>query len=231
MDSITWMENTKENTIMSYDQKELQMGTSIEHEHTQDDRLAAKIAADHLREDPHYYSKLNKAGLAQEEVAPLQSDNLGSDLDECGADVAVIKIDAVSTGPKKTGGEAQPAKPLTSSNLASGTPRPLTSDTLQAPKGDNTVGVGKTPPKMGGKDSSNGDLNVKGTKLKDEEGNSKPNNISYGKTPSMPGTNSNSDPTDFFAKQISKALKPESPRSMEFIPANVSEGGSSLKKK
>jgi hypothetical protein len=45
---------------------ELEMGTRIEHEHTQDDALARKLAADHLREDPHYYSKLQAAGLDED---------------------------------------------------------------------------------------------------------------------------------------------------------------------
>jgi len=37
---------------------ELKQGTQEEFEHTDDPRIAQKIAMDHLREDPHYYSKL-----------------------------------------------------------------------------------------------------------------------------------------------------------------------------
>jgi len=44
-------------------QKQLAMGIEVEHEHTSDNRIAKKIAMDHLKEDPIYYTKLNKAGL------------------------------------------------------------------------------------------------------------------------------------------------------------------------
>jgi len=48
----------------AFDQKELAMGIKSEMEHTNDAMLAKKIAKDHLAgEDPHYYSKLLKAGL------------------------------------------------------------------------------------------------------------------------------------------------------------------------
>ena len=49
--------------------REMIIGTEVEHEHTQDDALAAKICNDHLREDPHYYSKLMAAGLVDEPKA------------------------------------------------------------------------------------------------------------------------------------------------------------------
>lgn len=45
------------------DPKELEMGIEVEKEHTDDEELAKKIALDHLAEDPHYYTKLKKAGL------------------------------------------------------------------------------------------------------------------------------------------------------------------------
>ena len=48
------------------DNNELETGTGIEHEHTQDDALARKIATDHIKEDPHYYSKLKAAGLDED---------------------------------------------------------------------------------------------------------------------------------------------------------------------
>ena len=47
----------------AYDAKELAAGTKEEMEHTDDPKEAEKIAKDHLREDPKYYSKLKKAGL------------------------------------------------------------------------------------------------------------------------------------------------------------------------
>lgn len=48
------------------DPSELSMGIKVEMEHTKDSKLAREIALDHLTEDPHYYSKLKHAGLADE---------------------------------------------------------------------------------------------------------------------------------------------------------------------
>ena len=48
------------------DPKELAMGIKVEMEHTKNAKLAKEIAMDHLTEDSHYYSKLKKAGLADE---------------------------------------------------------------------------------------------------------------------------------------------------------------------
>ena len=45
---------------------ELSMGQTVEMEHTTDPSIAAEIALDHLSEDPHYYTKLRKSGLASE---------------------------------------------------------------------------------------------------------------------------------------------------------------------
>jgi hypothetical protein len=45
------------------DSEQLQIGIEVEKEHTDDEKLAEKIARDHLAEDPHYYTKLMKAGL------------------------------------------------------------------------------------------------------------------------------------------------------------------------
>lgn len=42
---------------------ELEKGTKHEMEHTTDERTAKIIAAQHLKDDPHYYSKLDKAGI------------------------------------------------------------------------------------------------------------------------------------------------------------------------
>jgi hypothetical protein len=54
------------------DQKEFDKGIGTEKEHTDDEFTAAKIAGDHLKEDPKYYTKLSDAGLEEEDV------------DECG---------------------------------------------------------------------------------------------------------------------------------------------------
>jgi hypothetical protein len=45
------------------DAEQLQIGIEVEKEHTDNEKLAEKIARDHLAEDPHYYTKLKKAGL------------------------------------------------------------------------------------------------------------------------------------------------------------------------
>jgi len=49
------------------DQKEFNKGIGTEKEHTDDEFVAAKIAGDHLKEDPHYYTKLHGAGLEEED--------------------------------------------------------------------------------------------------------------------------------------------------------------------
>lgn len=45
---------------------ELAMGVQVEMEHTNDLKVATEIALDHLSEEPHYYTKLNQAGLTDE---------------------------------------------------------------------------------------------------------------------------------------------------------------------
>ena len=48
------------------DPVELSLGQTVETEHTADPDIATEIALDHLSEDPNYYTKLKKAGLAKE---------------------------------------------------------------------------------------------------------------------------------------------------------------------
>lgn len=48
------------------DPAELAMGSTVEMEHTTDPDIATEIALDHLTDDPQYYTKLKKAGLAKE---------------------------------------------------------------------------------------------------------------------------------------------------------------------
>jgi len=43
---------------VEYNDEQMQMGIEIEHEHTVDDDVAAKIARDHIAEIPDYYSRL-----------------------------------------------------------------------------------------------------------------------------------------------------------------------------
>jgi hypothetical protein len=46
--------------------KQLEKGIEVEKEHGGTDIEAAKIAIDHLKEDPKYYTKLDKAGLEED---------------------------------------------------------------------------------------------------------------------------------------------------------------------
>lgn len=46
--------------------REIEMGVTVEKEHTKIPWKAAIIAGTHLKEDPKYYTKLKKAGLADE---------------------------------------------------------------------------------------------------------------------------------------------------------------------
>jgi DNA-directed RNA polymerase subunit RPC12/RpoP len=48
--------------------KQIKKGIEVEMEHTDDPKLALKIAMDHIKEDPKYYDKLAKAGLEEEEA-------------------------------------------------------------------------------------------------------------------------------------------------------------------
>lgn len=50
------------------DPKELEMGMKHELEHTSDPEVAKEIALDHLAEDPHYYSRLKKAGIGEHKL-------------------------------------------------------------------------------------------------------------------------------------------------------------------
>jgi hypothetical protein len=50
----------KHNVDIEKLKKELDMGLSVEKEHTKDENTAKKIAMDHLFEDPEYYTKLSK---------------------------------------------------------------------------------------------------------------------------------------------------------------------------
>lgn len=43
-----------------YDKKELEMGMKVEKEHTDNDYITKKIAMDHLKEIPDYYTRLKK---------------------------------------------------------------------------------------------------------------------------------------------------------------------------
>jgi len=55
------MQGVKEAKDMTkYDPKQLKVGTKIEMEHTANKKVAEKIAKDHLREHPNYYTHFVK---------------------------------------------------------------------------------------------------------------------------------------------------------------------------
>lgn len=53
-------------TPTDVDPKQLEIGIAVEMEHTDDKDTAKEIALDHLTEDPEYYTKLIKSGIADE---------------------------------------------------------------------------------------------------------------------------------------------------------------------
>ena len=55
------------------DYSELKFGIDIEKEHTDDIDIATKIATDHLKEDPKYYTKLSSAGIDGETKKPIST--------------------------------------------------------------------------------------------------------------------------------------------------------------
>jgi hypothetical protein len=52
-------------SLSDFDPQEVKLGLKVEMEHTDDKAVAREIVADHLTEDPHYYSKLKKVGLEE----------------------------------------------------------------------------------------------------------------------------------------------------------------------
>ena len=55
----------KENIKTKLDLDQIKKGIEVEMEHTNDPKIALKIAMDHIKEDPKYYDKLVKAGLEE----------------------------------------------------------------------------------------------------------------------------------------------------------------------
>ena len=56
----------KEESKMNKDKlSQIKKGIEVEMEHTDDPKIALKIAMDHIKEDPKYYDKLTKAGLEE----------------------------------------------------------------------------------------------------------------------------------------------------------------------
>lgn len=61
--NLTGLADKKGVTETDVDPTQLEMGIKVEMEHTNDPKIAKKIALDHLAEDPQYYTKLQKANL------------------------------------------------------------------------------------------------------------------------------------------------------------------------
>jgi hypothetical protein len=72
--------------LHKFDWKQVEKGLKVEREHTRDPRKAAEIVADHLAENPEYYSILHSAGLADELEPQTESYNT------LVADVATIML-------------------------------------------------------------------------------------------------------------------------------------------
>lgn len=65
-----------------FDSKQLQKGTEVEKEHTEDPEVAKEIAMDHLTEDPEYYKKLETIErhamvrqILADEISPQEEEN------------------------------------------------------------------------------------------------------------------------------------------------------------
>ena len=79
----------------SVDPNQLSLGIQIEMEHTNDPDIAKEISMDHLTEDPEYYTKLIKAGLAKE-FKPSHNSGFG-DPDQSFNDAARLGSDITVT--------------------------------------------------------------------------------------------------------------------------------------
>lgn len=53
-------------SLSNFNPKEVELGLKVEREHTSNLAIIKEIVADHLSEDPNYYTKLNKAKLVDE---------------------------------------------------------------------------------------------------------------------------------------------------------------------
>jgi hypothetical protein len=86
-------DNTPTNQV---DPNQLSIGVQVEMEHTNDHEIAQEIAMDHLIEDPQYYTKLIKAGLASE-FQPSHSSGFG-DPDQSFNDPSRVGHGGLKTG-------------------------------------------------------------------------------------------------------------------------------------
>lgn len=87
----------KHNVSVDQINKQVEMGTKIEREHTDSDKIAREIALDHLTEDPEYYTKLKKMETESRHIRISSLVPL-SVLNEANADVSVYKVTSGANG-------------------------------------------------------------------------------------------------------------------------------------
>jgi hypothetical protein len=63
--------------------QQIKKGIEVEMEHTDDPKMALKIAMDHIKEDPKYYDKLAKAGLEELNEGEYCPECLAEYIQEC----------------------------------------------------------------------------------------------------------------------------------------------------
>jgi len=63
--------------------QQIKKGIEVEMEHTDDPKMALKIAMDHIKEDPKYYDKLTKAGLEELNEGEYCPECLAEFIQEC----------------------------------------------------------------------------------------------------------------------------------------------------
>ena len=85
-----------------FDPKEVKMGVKDEKEHTNDPKIAAEIASDHLATEPHYYSKLKKAHIESIEVFEFNFFDILESDDDVPIGAAAKPLDLTKALPKKS---------------------------------------------------------------------------------------------------------------------------------
>ena len=83
--------------IEDLDSVELERGTEVEKEHTNDSDVAQEIASDHIAERPDYYDLLKDVGLASELEADDPKDKLLGIEDPM--DISVLDVDSLLPPP------------------------------------------------------------------------------------------------------------------------------------
>lgn len=68
-----WTGLSRGRSLSEFSPRQLAIGEKVEHEHVPSKRLARRIAADHLTEDPKYYTRLSEMERAARRANPLRS--------------------------------------------------------------------------------------------------------------------------------------------------------------